>query len=186
VAGKRGMVPFGRVLILRRLRMNTKINNKRIFISVIIVVLVLVVSSIVYSHCQIPCGIYDDAMRFNMMAEHIVTVEKSMTIINLINGKEKQDMNQLVRWIQNKEAHADELSHIITYYFMAQRIKPAEKTDSAEYDEYLNKLTLLHRMLISSMKAKQSTDLTVTKQLTELLAEFKKEYYEKSEHEHEH
>ena len=91
-------------------------------------------------------------------------------------------MNQLVRWIQNKETHADELSHIITYYFMAQRLKPAEKTDAGEYEKYLEKLTLLHQMLVSSMKAKQTNDLSITNQLTELLKNFKKAYYEEHEH----
>ena len=31
-----------------------------------------------FAHCQIPCGIYDDKMRFTMMAEHVTTIEKSM------------------------------------------------------------------------------------------------------------
>jgi nickel superoxide dismutase len=151
-----------------------------------IVVFVLVASSIVYSHCQIPCGIYDDDMRFNMMAEHITTIEKSMKTINQISGEQKPDMNQLVRWVQNKEVHADELSHIITYYFMAQRIKSEEKTNAAEYEMYIEKLTLLHRMLVSAMKTKQTTDLSETKQLTDLLMNFKKVYSEEHEHKHEH
>jgi len=166
--------------------MITKVNNRKIFVSMIIVVLVVAVSSVVYSHCQIPCGIYDDNMRFDMMAEHITTIEKSMKMANQISGEQKPDMNQLVRWVQNKEAHADELSHIITYYFMAQRVKPAEKTNTEEHKKYLEKLTLLHQMLVSSMKAKQTTDLSVTKQLTELLANFKKAYYSEHKNIHEH
>jgi len=156
--------------------MKTKVNNKNRFVFMVIVVLVLVAPSIVYSHCQIPCGIYDDDMRFNMMGEHIATIEKSMKSINQISAKPKPDMNQLVRWIQNKETHADELTHIITYYFMAQRIKPVEKTDTKEYEKYVAKLTLLHQMLVTTMKTKQTTDLSTTKQLTELLANFKKAY----------
>ena len=124
-------------------------------------------------------------MRFSMMAEHIITIEKSMKMVNQISGEQKPDMNQLVRWVQNKETHADELSHIITYYFMAQRIKPVEKTDAQEYEEYLNKLTLLHQMLVTSMKSKQTTDLSVTKQLTDLLTSFKNAYYKEHEHTHE-
>jgi len=99
-----------------------------------------------------------------------------MKSINQISAKPKPDMNQLVRWIQNKETHADELTHIITYYFMAQRIKPVEKTDTKEYEKYVAKLTLLHQMLVTTMKTKQTTDLSTTKQLTELLANFKKAY----------
>ena len=162
--------------------MKTKINNRNVFVPAVIAVFVLVISSVVYSHCQIPCGIYDDNMRFDMMAEHIVTVEKSMNMINQISGEQKPDMNQLVRWVQNKETHADELNHIITYYFMAQRVKPTEKADVAEYENYQEKLILLHRMLVTSMKAKQTTDLSITKQLTELLTDFKKAYNKEHEH----
>ena len=88
--------------------MKTKVKNRNIFVSTVIVVLALVASSVVYSHCQIPCGIYDDNMRFNMMAEHITTIEKSIKMVNQISSEEKPNMNQLVRWVQNKETHADE------------------------------------------------------------------------------
>ncbi len=166
--------------------MNTKANNRKMFVSMVIVVLVLIASSVVRSHCQIPCGIYDDNMRFNMMAEHMITIEKSIKMINEISSELKPDMNQLIRWVQNKEVHADELSHIITYYFMAQRIKPVVKTNTEEYEKYLEKLTLLHQMLVYSMKAKQTADLSITNQLTGLLTNFKKAYYEKHKDTHEH
>ena len=119
-----------------------------------------------------------------MMAEHIATIEKSIKTINELSSQEKPDMNQLVRWIQNKDHHADELSNIITYYFMAQRLKPIEKTDAADYQKYLTKLTLLHQMLVTSMKSKQGTDLATTKQLNDLLLQFKKAYSEEHGHEH--
>ena len=153
-----------------------KINTRNVFVFVVIVGLVLIASSSVYSHCQIPCGIYDDNMRFKMMGEHITTIEKSMKLINQLSAEQKPDMNQIVRWVQNKETHADELSQIITYYFMAQRVKPIEKTNTEDYEKYVTKLTLLHQMLVTSMKVKQTTDLSVTKQQTELLAKFKKAY----------
>ena len=140
---------------------------------------VALLASITYSHCQIPCGIYNDQARFTMLAEHITTVEKSMKAIETLSAQQKPDMNQLVRWIINKEEHADEISHIVTYYFMTQRIKPAEKTDAKEYDEYISKLTLLHQMLIYSMKAKQTTDLANVEKLRSLLDEFHKIYSDK-------
>ena len=156
--------------------MKMKINTRNVIVFIATVGLVLIASSVVYSHCQIPCGIYDDNMRFKMMGEHITTIEKSMKLINKLSAEQKPDMNQLVRWVQNKETHADELSDIITYYFMAQRIKPIEKTNTEEYEKYVTKLTLLHQMLVTSMKAKQTSDLSTTKQLTKLLAKFKKAY----------
>jgi len=162
------------------------LTNRKIIFFLLAAATAAVITPIVYSHCQIPCGIYNDPMRFDMIAEHITTIEKSMNMINQISAESKPNMNQLVRWIDNKDAHADELSEIITYYFMAQRIEPSEKTDAQAYEKYLTKLTLLHKMLVSSMKAKQTIDLTITRQLTELLADFKKAYYEGSEQKHEH
>ena len=40
------------------------------------------------SHCEIPCGIYDDAMRIDMIREHISTIEKSMTQITELQSTE--------------------------------------------------------------------------------------------------
>ncbi len=143
-----------------------------------ILVLVMVFASIVYSHCQIPCGIYGDPARFDMLAEHITTIEKSMRLITELSKQDKPNMNQIVRWVQNKERHADELSHIITYYFMAQRIKLVVKTEGKAYEEYVKKLTLLHQMLFYSMKAKQTTDLSNVEKLRSLLGEFRAAYFQ--------
>ena len=41
------------------------------------VLLVAGVTSVVFSHCEIPCGIYDDPMRLDMMAEHITTITRT-------------------------------------------------------------------------------------------------------------
>ena len=135
------------------------------------------VSSVVYSHCQIPCGIYDDAARFKMIDEHITTIEKSIVSINQLSGNPKPDHNQIVRWINNKEKHADAASDIITYYFLAQRLKPVASNDRNEYDKYVRQLTLLHKMLIQCMKTKQSANLATTETMRSLLAEFEKEYF---------
>jgi nickel superoxide dismutase len=54
------------------------------------------------SHCQIPCGIYDDPARFVLMAEHIATIEKSMKTIVELSAQEKPDYNQLGRWVANR------------------------------------------------------------------------------------
>jgi nickel superoxide dismutase len=149
-----------------------------------ILVFVTVFASLVYSHCQIPCGIYDDPARFNMIAEHTTTIEKSMKQITSLSKQNNPDMNQIVRWVQNKEQHADELSHIVTHYFMAQRIKPVGDTKSEAYKEYIKKLTLLHEMLVYSMKAKQTTDLSNVEKLKSLLAEFGTAYFPAGTHKH--
>lgn len=132
------------------------------------------------AHCQIPGGIYNDAVRITLMQEHITTIEKSMKQINeLENGT---NPNQLVRWVTNKDAHADKLMEIVTAYFMTQRIKPVAEADTEEFKVYQQRITILHRMLVAAMKAKQTTDLSYCKQLRELITAFEKVY--PIEHEH--
>ncbi len=165
--------------------MKKRIGKKPFIIG--LTILAGLLASIAYSHCQIPCGIYDDQARFDMIAEHITTIEKSINEIKKLSEQDKPNMNQIVRWVQNKEEHADELGHIVTYYFMTQRVKPTQKTEGKEYDEYVKKLTLLHKILISSMKAKQTTDLANVEKLRSLLAEFNSVYFgetDRSGHKH--
>jgi nickel superoxide dismutase len=131
---------------------------------------VLFVSSMSGAHCEIPCGIYDDAMRLDQIAEHIKTVEKSMTKIKELGKENPLNYNQLVRWVTNKETHANEIQHIVTQYFMTQRIKPNAK-------KYSEKLKALHHMLIYAMKSKQTTDSANTEKLKSLLKEFEILYH---------
>jgi len=122
------------------------------------------------AHCEIPCGIYDDEVRIKLLGEHVATIEKSMgKIVELMQAKEA-NQNQLVRWVMNKEEHANQLQHIVTQYFMTQRLKVGA-------ENYAEQLSLLHQMLIAAMKSKQTTDTTYTDQLKELIAQFDKLYF---------
>ena len=129
------------------------------------------------AHCQIPCGIYDDHQRAIMMAEHITTIEKSMKQIETLSDKDPKNYNQLVRWANNKDHHADELIDICTYYFMSQRLKPADKEDSEKGKIYLERLTLLHEIMVEAMVAKRNTDLSHIEKLRELLNLFEISYF---------
>jgi len=115
------------------------------------------------AHCEIPCGIYDDNSRITLIEEHITTIEKSMKMIKKL--EDGSDMNQLVRWVMNKEDHANELQHIVTQYFMTQRIK----LDAKDYDK---KMAALHKLLIYAMKAKQSVDMAYIASLRDAIKEF--------------
>ncbi len=126
----------------------------------------------VFGHCQIPCGIYDDEMRIEMINEHIGTIEKSMNQIMELEKEGLQHSNQLVRWIMNKEDHANEIQEIVSQYFMTQRIKPDAK-------DYGKKLGLLHETLIYAMKCKQTTDLTNVTKMRDLVKKFQDLYFEK-------
>jgi nickel superoxide dismutase len=130
------------------------------------------------SHCEVPCGIYDDKMRIEMIREHITTIEKAMKSIVSLSAESPANYNQIVRWTVNKETHAEELQDIVQQYFMTQRIKPAHNEDGTMAKGYTEQLTLLHMMLIHAMKSKQTTDLEHVATLRSLTDRFSKAYFE--------
>ncbi len=140
--------------------------------SVILLLLAAVVAfpHVLWAHCEIPCGIYDDQARVQLIAEHIGTIEKSIQQIHGLQKTEAVNYNQLVRWVMNKENHATEIQSIVAQYFMTQRIKPNS-------DQYSQKIAVLHRMLIAAMKCKQTTDLKYVAELRELLKTFDQLYF---------
>jgi nickel superoxide dismutase len=129
------------------------------------------------AHCEIPCGIYGDAMRFDMIDENCQTVEKSMTKIISLSLEGEGNYNQLVRWVNNKEVHANNIQAIVTQYFMFQRIKPVMTDNAEDREAYKNKLVLLHKMLVHAMKCKQTTDISHVKKIRELLDSFRMAYF---------
>ena len=137
----------------------------------------------VNGHCEIPCGIYDDPVRLVLLHEHITTIEKSMKQINELSQAKNTDNNQLVRWINNKEQHADKFMEIVTQYFMTQRIKPPKTADKQLQAKYIKELSLLHKMLVQAMKAKQTTDRAHCTALRKLVEEFKLSYIGKPKEE---
>ncbi len=148
--------------------MMTKTGTKTVWA----LLLVLLFAANVQAHCEIPCGIYDDEMRIKMINEHIDTIEKSMKQITELATEPGHHANQLTRWVMNKEHHADELQEIVSQYFMTQRIKP----DQGDYEK---KLVLLHQMLVTAMKCKQTTDVENCDNLRKLTVDFAKLYFKK-------
>jgi nickel superoxide dismutase len=146
---------------------------KRTFIQIVSGALLLAVFAAgAYAHCEIPCGIYDDALRVKLIREHITTIEKSMNQILTLQKEDPPNWNQLVRWVVNKEHHAEELQDIVTQYFMTQRIKPGMKN-------YQSMLAQLHEMLVYGMKCKQTVDLSHIEKLNGLVGDFEKLYFAK-------
>ena len=157
----------------------------RTFVRLIgISLLFILMVNMAYAHCQVPCGIYGDKTRFEMLREHITTIEKSMKQINKLSKNSATNINQLVRWVNNKEHHADEFTGIVTYYFLAQRIKIKDPQKKAEFSEYQRKLTLLHQMMVFSMKCKQSTELKNVDKLKVLVNEFEGIYFSAEDKKH--
>ncbi len=145
---------------------------KKLIIVSAMFALLLIPAVTAFSHCEIPCGIYDDGMRIKMIREHIATIEKSMVTIQSLEKEKDHNANQLVRWVMNKDEHANQLQEIVTQYFMTQRIK----TDAKNYSK---KIEILHQMLIYGMKCKQTTDLGNVEKLKSLVTDFEKLYFEK-------
>ena len=140
--------------------------------------------SSVYSHCEIPCGIYGDVTRISLLYENIATVEKSMSQITALTKEKPANVNQVIRWVNNKEKHCDEIQHIVTQYFMTQRIKPKAESDGKAHAKYLAQLTTLHQMLIHAMKSKQTTDVAHVKHLRDAVQRLSGLYFSKEDLEH--
>lgn len=105
--------------------------------------------SAVLGHCQIPCGIYDDHARVQAMLEDAATVEKSVRMISELAGKtDAQSVNQQVRWVMNKETHAQNIINAISDYFLTQRVKPSQA-------DYTKRLANHHAVILAAMTVKQ-------------------------------
>lgn len=149
---------------------------------IVLLILGVMIAAAAYAHCEIPCGIYGDSMRVAMIREHVETIEKSMTMIDKLSADKKPDYNQLVRWVNNKEEHANKIQEIATQYFMFQRIKPVMASDKEAYTKYLMELELMHRITVLAMKCKQSTDVANAKKILLRLDSFERSYFGMHDH----
>lgn len=157
---------------------------KKTLIVLTAVVFSTILTKTATAHCEVPCGIYNDELRIELIKEHIQTIEKAMNQINEIQSSSSINYNQLIRWINTKENHATLIQEIAEQYFLTQRVKFAEPTDSENYKKYINQLTYLHQLIVYSMKAKQSTDLKNIAHLNDALGKFENAYFDKDAHRH--
>jgi nickel superoxide dismutase len=108
-------------------------------------------------HCQVPCGIYTDQLRFESMLEDTKTIAKSIAQIGELTSKmqngelDPMTVNQATRWVTTKEDHASHIQEVVAKYFLAQRIK-------SDNPEYTNQLITAHKVIVSAMKTKQAAD----------------------------
>ena len=139
----------------------------------------------IHGHCQVPCGIYDDAVRIIQIREHITTIEKSMKQINQLTSEESsaQNINQLVRWINTKEEHATFIQSIAADYFLAQRIKPKQNNDAGR-QQYVDQTLLLQQIIVAAMKSKQTVDKSNPRSVSTLLNQFVELYFDQHGKEH--
>ena len=118
-----------------------------------LLILFLTIQSIAVAHCQVPCGIYGDALRIVQIKEDFKTIRKAMDQIKLLSKKsDPLSINQLNRWILTKEKHASNIQKTVSEYFLTQRVK-ADKSQ-----KYIDQTTTLHQVLVVAMKCKQTVD----------------------------
>ncbi|MGJ8726509.1 MAG: superoxide dismutase [Ni] [Roseibacillus sp.] len=131
------------------------------------------------AHCQVPCGIYDDNNVIQSMHTDWITIEKASKTILELQKDPSANAHQLTRWVTNKESHAQAIQEKVLNYFLAQRLKPT--TVDAEAPAYIEKLTLCHKVIVTAMKCKQSTDPEAVAELHNLLHEFETQFGTKEE-----
>ena len=126
-------------------------------------------------HCQVPCGIYGDQMRFEGMLEDTKTIAKSIASLGEFaaaagNGElTPKSINQSVRWVTTKEDHATNIQNVMGQYFFAQRIK-------ADHKDYQGQLACAHRVIVAAMKCKQDADPATAETLKKSILEFYEAY----------
>ncbi len=124
------------------------------------------------SHCQVPCGIYDDAARVKGILEDAATVAKATKLLAELAGKtDAQSQNQMVRWVVNKDQHAQKIISTISDYFLTQRVKPGQ-------EDYLERLAKHHAVIIAAMNAKQNADVKYAQALQDSVRALRSYYPE--------
>lgn len=114
--------------------------------------------SVSRAHCQVPCGIYDDAARIERLREDATTISKAIKNINELAGKHSGTaLNQAVRWVTTKEDHASHIIDVVSEYFLTQKVKPVA-AGAEGYEAYLKTLADHHAVMLAAMKTKQAAD----------------------------
>ena len=136
-------------------------------------------------HCEVPCGIYDDQMRFQMMLEDTETIAKSIGAINEFVSHIGQqpptarEINQSMRWVTTKETHATHIQQTVAQYFLTQRIK-------ADNERYVDQLKAAHAVMVAAMKCKQDADPATAKALKKAIFDLYRAYEGKEPNFHKH
>lgn len=126
-------------------------------------------------HCEVPCGIYADQMRFEQMLEDTATIAKAITSVNEFAASLQTDpatgksINQVTRWITTKEDHATNIQHIVSQYFLTQRIK-------SDHKDYTGQLATAHRVIVGAMKCKQDADPATAEALKKAILDLYRAY----------
>lgn len=159
-------------------------NRVDSFWALVVVLFFSVMPQTVFAHCEIPCGIYDDKLRFSLMREDADTIEKGMRQINELSADVGTNANQLIRWVINKDEHADRIKETVADYFLSQRVKAPEGGDPREEKDFLEELRFLHEITVLAMKCKQTTDLANVSALRASIQGYEELYWKVHGHSH--
>lgn len=118
------------------------------------------------SHCQMPCGIYNDSMIYDKIDQYVETMYKGDTMLTHNKFQSSWDRNEFVRWVMTKDKMTDEIAELLMSYFLQQKIKPDEE-DTAE------KLKSVHKMMFMLVQIKQNTDRKFVENFNDEWAKFK-------------
>lgn len=147
-------------------------------VKLLVISVMFALTTKVYGHCQVPCGIYNDAVRIVQIEEDISTVRKAMNMINDLAGQsDAQSLNQISRWVRTKEDHAQKVQETVLNYFLAQRVKTKEKGNK-DRQKYVDQTLTLHQLIVSMMKCKQTVEQRNASSAYELLDKFTNLYLE--------
>ena len=132
------------------------------------------------AHCQVPCGIFADQLRFESMLEDQTTIAKAnLQMAELLEESTPLAVNQATRWILTKEDHCSKIMETVAGYFMAQRIKP-------DAENYEKTLIAAHNVMRAAMKAKQDPSAEVAEALKTSILELYQAYEGKAFEVHSH
>ena len=130
-------------------------------------------------HCQVPCGIFDDPKLVAEIREACATIRKAMVKMNELGADMNvQNFNQMTRWCNTKEEHANKIIHLAGDYSLCQRVKKPGVAGSPFQSEkdYLDALVAHHTLMQAAMKAKQTVDVAACDTLEHAATDFSKMY----------
>ena len=119
------------------------------------------------SHCEIPCGIFDDAAEIERLRLDAQTIQKANAQIEnlmfeVMSGGDPnaaaQNVNTMTRWVMVKEEHSRKIQDTVAWYFMNQRVKAPADDDADAREKYHEQLAAFHAVSVAAMKAAQSVD----------------------------
>ena len=131
---------------------------KKIIISVVLLI------GYLNSHCQIPCGIYGDRMKFKNLKQDVETITKSMKKISSLKS-----IHDITRWTINKEKHAQNIQNEMASYFLSQRVKLTDKNR-------VKHLKFIHEITVYAMKSKQKVDVKIANKLLDSIKNYESFY----------